>query len=67
MSNLEIAKITDDKKSILEKLTDIDLNKINSSYNFSVFNKAKLDKIRYYISEFIPFNISLVKKMYIYW
>ena len=38
------------------------MNKINSSYNFSVFNKAKLDKMRYYISEFIPFNISLVKK-----
>ena len=62
ISNLENSKITDNEKSILEQLTDIDLNKINSSYNFSVFNKAKLDKVRYYISEFIPFNISLVKK-----
>ena len=38
------------------------MNKINCSYNFSVFNKVKLNKMRYYISEFIPFNISLVKK-----
>ena len=62
ISNLENSKITDNEKSILERLTNIDLNKINSSYNFSVFNKVKLDKMKYYISEFIPFNITLVKK-----
>ena len=43
-------------------MTDIDLGKINSSYNYSIFNKLKLDKMKYYINEFIPFNITLVKK-----
>ena len=62
ISNLENSKITDNEKGILEQLTNIDLNKINSSYNLSVFNKVKLNKMRYYISEFIPFNITLVKK-----
>ena len=54
--------LTDTQITKINQLENIDLNKINSSYNFSVFNKTKLDKMRYYISEFIPFNISLVKK-----
>ena len=47
ISNL---KITDNEKSNLEQLSNIDLNKINTSYNFSSYNKVKLDKMRYYIS-----------------
>ena len=54
--------LTDIQINKINQLENIDLNKINSSYNFSVFNKAKLEKIRYYIKEFIPFNITLVKK-----
>ena len=38
------------------------MGKINYSYNYSVFNKSKLDKIKYYISEFINFDITLIKK-----
>ena len=62
LTDLENNKITDSQSNKLTQLEDIDLGKINSSYNFSVFNKTKLDKMRYYISEFIPFNITLVKK-----
>ena len=54
--------LTDTQINKLNQLENIDLNKINSSYNFSVFNKTKLDNMRYYISEFIPFNITLIKK-----
>ena len=54
--------LTDININKINQLTDIDLGKINSSYNFSVFNKVKLDKMRYYIKEFIPFDITLVKK-----
>ena len=54
--------LTDTQITKINQLENIDLNKINSSYNFSVFNKTKLDKMRYYISEFISFNISLLKK-----
>ena len=53
--------LTDTQINKLYQLENIDLNKINSSYNFSVSNKAKLDNMRYYISEFIPFNITLIK------
>ena len=54
--------LTDIQKNKISLLESIDLGKINSGYNFSVFNKAKIDKMRYYIKEFIPFNITLVKK-----
>ena len=54
--------LTDIQINKINQLENIDLNKINSSYNFSVFNKARLDKMKYYISEFINFNITLVKK-----
>ena len=54
--------LTDTQITKINQLENIDLNKINSFYNFSVFNKAKLDNMRYYISEFIPVNITLVKK-----
>ena len=43
------------------QLQNIDLNKINASYNYSVFNKQKLDKMRYYTKEFILHNIDLNK------
>ena len=54
--------LTDIQINKINELENIDLGKINSSYNFSVFNKLKLDKMKYYIKEFIPFNITLVKK-----
>ena len=44
------------------KLNDDQLTKINSSYNFSVFNKTKLDKMSYYIKEIFMHNIDLVRK-----
>ena len=62
ITELENKKLTEIQILKINQLENIDLNKINSSYNFSVFNKAKLEKIRYYIKEFIPFNITLVKK-----
>ena len=43
------------------QLQNIDLNKINSSYHHSVFNKQKVDKLRYYTKEFILHNIDLNK------
>ena len=43
------------------QLQNIDLNKINASYNYSVFNKQKVDKLRYYTKEFILHNIDLNK------
>ena len=43
----------------LNQLENIDLNKINSSYNFTVFNKQKVDKLKYYTKEFILHNIDL--------
>ena len=59
---MENKNLSDNQINKINQLENIDLNKIHSSYNFSVFNKAKIDKMRYYIKEFIPFNISLVKK-----
>ena len=43
------------------QLQNIDLNKINASYNYSVFNKQKVDKLKYYTKEFILHNIDLNK------
>ena len=62
LTDLENDKLTETQITKINQLTDIDLGKINSSYTNSVFNKVKLDKMRYYIKEFIPFNITLVKK-----
>ena len=62
LTDLEDSKLTETQSNKLEQLENVDLNKINSSYNFAVFNKTKLDKIRYYIKEFIPFNITIIKK-----
>ena len=62
LTDLEESKLTETQSNKLEELENLDLNKINSSYNFAVFNKTKLDKIRYYIKEFIPFNITIIKK-----
>ena len=62
ITELENNKLTETQITKINQLENIDLNKINRSYNFSVFNKAKLDKMRYYIKEFIPFNITLVRK-----
>ena len=66
LTDLEDTKITETQSSKLKQLENVDLNKVNSSYNFAVFNKTKLDKIRYYIKEFIPFNITIIKKIYFY-
>ena len=55
----------DNKLNKLNSLDNIDLNEINSSYIFSVFNKAKLDKMRYYIKEIFMYNIDLVRKFII--
>ena len=54
--------LTDININKINQLTNIDLAKINSSYNFALFNKSKIDKMKYYISEFIPFDITLIKK-----
>ena len=59
---LEENKITDVQKNKINSLENIDLGKINASYNHSIFNKHRVDKIRYYIKEFILFNITLIKK-----
>ena len=54
--------LTDININEINQLTDIDLGKINDSYTKSVFNKIKLDKFIYYLKEFIPFDITLIKK-----
>ena len=62
LSDLEDSKLTETQSNKLEQLGNIDLNKITSSYNFSVFDKAKLDKFSYYIKEFFMHNIDLVRR-----
>ena len=62
LTDLENNKLTEIQTTKINQLTNIDLNKINSSYTNSVFNKIKIDKMRHYIKEFIPFNITLVRK-----
>ena len=61
MKQLEENRITDVQKNKINSLENIDLNKITSSYNFSVFNKNRVDELRYYIKEFILHNIDLNK------
>ena len=59
--NLENSTMTDVQKDKIDSLENIDLDKINSSYNFAIFNKNKLDKMKYYSKEFILHNIDLNK------
>ena len=61
LEQLEENRITDIQKIKINSLENIDLNKITSSYNFSVFNKNRVDKLRYYTKEFILHNIDLNK------
>ena len=62
LTDLENNELTEIQTTKINQLTNIDLNKINSSYTNSVFNKIKIDKMRHYIKEFIPLNITLVRK-----
>ena len=62
LTDLESNNLSDTQITKINQLENIDLNKINSSYTNSVFNKIKIDKMRHYIKEFIPFNITLVRK-----
>ena len=59
---LENKNLKDSQINKINQLEDIDLGKINASYNFSVFNKNKLDKITYYIKEFFMHNIDIVER-----
>ena len=61
MNQLEGNKISDVQKNKINSLENIDLNKITSSYNFSVFNINRVDKLRYYTKELILHNIDLNK------
>ena len=58
---LENYKLNESQLNKVTQLQNIDLNKINSSYHHSVFNKQKVDKLRYYTKEFILHNIDLNK------
>ena len=58
---LENYKLNESQLNKVTQLQNIDLNKINASYNYSVFNKQKVDKLRYYTKEFILHNIDLNK------
>ena len=62
ITELENKKLTDVQINKINQLENIDLGKINSSYNFAVFNKNKLDRITYYIKEFFMHNIDLVRR-----
>ena len=61
LKQLEENKITYVQKNKINSLENIDLNKITSSYNFSVFNKYRVNKLRYYAKESILHNIDLNK------
>ena len=62
LTDLEDSKLTETQSNKLEQLENIDLGKINASYNFSVFNKNRVDKFSYYIKEFFMHNIDLVRR-----
>ena len=62
ISTLENKNLTDVQINKINQLENIDLGKINSSYNYSVYNKNKLDKMTYYIKEFFMYNIDLVRR-----
>ena len=61
LKQFEEKQITDVQKNKMNSLENIDLGKINASYNFSVYNKNRVDKLRYYTKEFILHNIDLNK------
>ena len=65
ISTLENKNLTDVQINKINQLENIDLGKINASYNYSVYNKNKLDKMTYYIKEFFMHNIDLVRRFYI--
>ena len=62
LTDLEDSKLTETQSNKLEQLENIDLGNISTAYNHSIFNKAKLDKLSYYIKEFFMFNIDLVRR-----
>ena len=62
LTDLEDSKLTETQSNKLEQLENIDLSNISTSYNHSIFNKAKLDKFSYYIKEFFMHNIDLVRR-----
>ena len=62
ISMLENKNLTDVQINKISQLENIDLGKINASYNYSVYNKNKLDKMTYYIKEFFMHNIDLVRR-----
>ena len=62
ISTLENKNLTDVQINKINQLENIDLGKINTSYNYSVYNKNKLDKMTYYIKEFFMHNIDLVRR-----
>ena len=62
ISTLENKNLTEVQINKINQLENIDLGKINTSYNYSVYNKNKLDKITYYIKEFFMHNIHLVRR-----
>ena len=62
ISTLENKNLTDVQINKINQLENIDLGKINASYNYSVYNKNKLDKMTYYIKEFFMHNIDLVRR-----
>ena len=61
ISTLENKNLTDVQINKINQLENIDLGKINSSYNF--YNK--INKMTYYIKEFFMHNIDLVRRFYI--
>ena len=62
ISTLENKNLTDVQINKINQLENIDLGNINTAYNHSIFNKAKLNKFSYYIKEFFMHNIDLVRR-----
>ena len=62
LTDLEDSKLTETQSNKLVQLENIDLGNINTAYNHSIFNKAKLDKFSYYIKEFFMHNIDLIRR-----
>ena len=62
ISTLENKNLTETQSNKLEQLENIDFANITTTYNYSVYNKAKLDKFSHYIKEFFMHNIDLVRR-----
>ena len=62
ISTLENKNLTDVQINKINQLENIDLGKINTSYNYSIYNKNKINKMTYYIKEFFMHNIDFVKR-----